>query len=188
MTTISVSTDALITVKEFIKMVKSIPNKRFELLDGVMIAMAGAKPTHGVIVNNISTLVSMYLKQNGYPCRCFSEMECKIDEYNCPQPDISVVCNDSIYGKLLENPTVVGEVLSTNRRNDVQKLSRYQKCSSIQEILMIEQKKMEVTVYQRQGSDWVSAVYRENDIVTLHSIKFSFLVNELYDDVRFSHQ
>lgn len=43
------------------------------------------------------------------------------------QPDILVVCNDSVHGELLAYPTVVGEIFSSNRSNDMKKLACYKK-------------------------------------------------------------
>ncbi|MDO4450718.1 MAG: Uma2 family endonuclease, partial [Moraxella sp.] len=114
-----------ITAQDFIVMANALPDKRFELVDGQIIAMANTKPRHNLIMSNIARKIGNYLEDNNYPCHCFSDIACKIDEYNCPQPDILVVCNDSIHKDLLEYPTVVGEIFSSNRENDVKKLVRY---------------------------------------------------------------
>lgn len=175
-----------VTVSEFLKFVKANPNQKFELVNGKIIPMANVKPNHGKITANFSRILGNHLFSNNSPCFAFQDIACKIDEYNAPHPDIVVVCNETVDDiDFLAYPTVVGEVYSSNRNDDKDKLVRYKNCSSIQEILMIEQKKIEVIVYKRNGDNWVSSTYRENDTIFLNSIDFSFSTSELYRRVVF---
>lgn len=176
-----------ITIKEFLKMIKSVSDKKFELIDGQVIAMANTKPQHGMIMNNCSWLLQSHLRKNQSPCHFFSDIICKIDEHNCPQPDILVVCNDSVHGELLAYPTVVGEIFSSNRSNDMKKLARYKKCPSIFEILMIEQNKMQITLHKKSKmGQWSYETYHAGERIYLDSIEFDCLVDEIYHSVKFA--
>lgn len=172
-----------VTVKDFVKFIQLNSDKKYELINGVIIAMSNATPTHGQIISNCGGLFVPYL--SNHPCVFYSDMQCKIDDENCPHPDLLVVCNKSVESRLLENPTVVGEVLSSNRKNDFDKLVRYQNCNSIQEILMIEQTHIEITVYRRNANAWSSTTYKsETDLILLDSINFSFSVSDVYNKVK----
>lgn len=152
----------------------------------MIIPMSNASPRHGKIISNFAVIIAKYLMDNGSPCFYFSDMQCKIDEFNCPHPDILVVCNDSVDSDLLKYPTLVGEVHSpSNRENDLKKLERYKACTSIQEILMIEQDKIEIKLYTRQGQDWLEKIYHQDDILPLDSIHLNIQVMDLYARVKF---
>lgn len=119
----------------------------------------------------------------------FLDIACKIDEYNCPQPDILVVCNDSIHKDLLEYPTVVGEIFSSNRENDLKKLVRYKNCPSISEILLIEQTKAQIIVYRRgKFGRWSDQVYQNGDEIELESVNLTLQVDDIYQKVVFDKQ
>lgn len=97
-----------------------------------------------------------------------------------------MVCNDSVDSDLLKYPTLVGEVHSpSNRENDLKKLERYKACTSIQEILMIEQDKIEIKLYTRQGQYWLEKIYDQDDILPLDSIHLNIQVMDLYARVKF---
>ncbi|MBE9579893.1 Uma2 family endonuclease [Moraxella lacunata] len=138
------------TTQEFLAMLQnSDKDKRTELINGQMVQIAPMKPRQAKLIVNCANLITTHLYNQKSSCFCFTKMICKIDEHNCPQPDILVVCNDSVHGELLAHPTVVGEIFSSNRSNDMKKLARYKKCPSIFEILMIEQNKMQITLHKK---------------------------------------
>lgn len=178
-----------ITAQDFVVMANALPDKRFELIDGQIIAMANTKPRHNLIMNNLSWLFQNHFRNNEYPCHFFSDIACKIDEYNCPQPDILVVCNDSIHKDLLEYPTLVGEIFSSNRENDIKKLVRYKNCPSIFEILMIEQTKAQITVHRRgKFGRWSDTLYKQGDEILLDSINLTLRIDDIYQKVVFDKQ
>lgn len=174
-------------VGDFMQFLTKNPTTKFELIDGTIIPMANASPRHGKIITNLGGILFNHLSQNKSPCFYFSDMQCKIDEFNCPHPDILVVCNNSVDSDLLEYPTVIGEVHSpSNRENDFHKLVRYKNCQSIQDILMIEQDKVEVTHYARKGENWVDYIYKDEGIIFLKSIDLEVNLKDLYQTVKFN--
>lgn len=174
------------SIKDFLEFLASNPTAKFELIDGVIIPMSNASPRHGKIISNFSGIAVKHLADNGNACFYFSDIQCKIDEFTCPHPDIVVVCNESVDSALLEYPTVVGEVHSpSNKDNDFNKLVRYKNCKSIKEILMIEQDEMKVTVYTRKGLEWVESVYQNEDTIFLKSIQLQMSLKNLYSTVKF---
>lgn len=176
-----------ITIESFLEFSKANPDEKYELIDGQIIPMSNASPNHGKIITHFSRIIPNHLRENKSSCFYFSDMACKIDAFTCPHPDIVVVCNDSVDRDLLENPTLVGEVHSpSTRKHDFEKLMRYKKCASIQEILMIEQDKMQVTLYQRYDVEWIEKIHSEHDIIHLNSIQLHIAVAELYERVTFN--
>lgn len=174
------------TVQDFLQFVQANPEGNYELIDGIIIPMSNASPRHGMLSQNISNIIVNHLNAVDSPCFCFTDMQCQIDRFNCPHPDFLIVCNDSIHRHLLQNPTVVGEIHSPNNKdNDFKKLLRYQNCSSIQEIIMIEQDYIQVTVYQRVHHSWITQVYHQGDMIHLRSIDLQINIADIYQRVRF---
>lgn len=176
-----------VTIEDFLMFIEERQEKKFELVDGKIIAMANVKPNHGKISSNLNRLLGNYLFSSNSPCFAFQDIKCKIDNYNCPHPDIVVVCNDTVDNpKLLAYPTIVGEIFSSNRKDDEEKLVRYKNCLSIKEILMIEQDKIEITVYTKDDLGvWSDVKYYTGDTILLDSIGCSFDVNDAYHRVVF---
>lgn len=176
------------TIKDFFKIVKNNPTKNFELLNGRIIAMSSASPEHNRIINNMSYHLTHFFRSNKSPCLFYSETNLEIDDYTCVQPDIMIICHKerSSSGKLIK-PVIVGEVYSNNRKDDREKLVKYQNEKSIKEILMIEQKKMEITLYHKDSNgNWNSSVYRFGDTIHFSSIDFSVSVEDIYEAVEFN--
>ena len=175
------------TIKDFFRFVKNNPEKNFELLNGRIIAMSSASPEHNRIINNIGYHLTHFFRSNKTPCLFYSETNCKIDEYTCVQPDIIVICNQTKTNRNLKDPIIVGEVHSTNRKDDREKLIKYQNSQSIKEILMIEQKKVEITLYSKDANgNWNSSIYRSGDVINFTSIDFSVAIEDIYEEVTFN--
>lgn len=173
------------TIADFTRLVKNNPDKNFELLNGRIVAMASASPEHNRIINNIGYHLTHFFRTQQTPCLFYSETSLEIDDYTCVQPDLMVIChrNKPIKGKL-SNPIIVGEVYSSNRKNDREKLLKYQHLPSVQEIMLLEQNKMELTLYRQDShGNWNSVIYRTNDSVYLQSIDLSIDMAAIYEYV-----
>lgn len=82
---------------------------------------------------------------------------------------------------------MVGKVRSSNKKYDKEKLLKYQNEQFIQEILMIEQKKMELTLYQKDShGNYSSLIYRAGDVVHLKSIGCMVSIKGIYTEVLFN--
>lgn len=177
------------TLDDLLAVIDSNPKQRFELINGQIIGMLNASLTHNTIMNNFVIALGSYLRQGDNPCRLYSDSNCKINDENCFQPDFAVICHKPTHPRYLENPVLVGEILSSNRKHDLEiKLPLYQQTPSIQEILYLEQKIRQVTLYRRNAIDsdiWDVQSYKQGDTIFLTSVNFSMLVDDFYIDVDF---
>ena len=173
------------TLSDFFAVADSNPDQRFELVNGQIIAMSNASIPHNTIINNFVILLGGRFMNGNLPCRIYAEANCKINDNNCFQPDFAVICHKPTNTRYLENPLVVGEVLSSNRKDDLTiKLPLYQATPSIQEICYLEQDNMAITVYRRDKADnWVTAQYNQGDIFELKSLDLAMPIEQFYRDV-----
>lgn len=173
------------TLADFFAVADSNPDQRFQLINGQIIAMSNASIAHNTIITNLVILLGGHLMADGSPCRIYAEANCKINDENCFQPDFTVSCHKPTSQRFIDNPLVVGEVLSSNRHDDlVKKLPLYQATPSIQEIVYVEQERMEVTIYRRVGEgDWQSTLLKKGDTVRFESLDWAMPIENFYRDV-----
>ena len=173
------------TLADFFAVADSNPTQRFELVQGHIIAISNASIPHNTIINNFVILLGGLFMTGNLPCRIYAEANCKVNEENCFQPDFAVICHKPTSSRYIENPIVVGEVLSSNRKDDLTvKLPIYQSTDSIKEICYLEQDKMVITVYRRgTGTNWRTIRYEKGDVLRLESIDLAMPIEHFYRDV-----
>ncbi len=113
---------------------------RYELVDGVPVAMAGAKRRHDQIVMNLHSLLVIQLR--GHHCRGFSaDTAIRIPAGNIRRPDAGIDC-----GKFdddatsADQPYLVVEVLSPSTRDFDMfgKLDEYKTVAALAHIVLID--------------------------------------------------
>lgn len=171
---------------------ENIAEFRHELVGGRAYAMAGATEAHNRISGNAFTALDNHLE--GSPCAPFmADMKLRIRlgaDDSVYYPDVFVVCDSSDDHELYkERPDTIIEVLSnsteaTDRR---EKLNAYTQISSLNNYLLIAQKVMEVTLFQRD-TGWKAKVFTQaEDEVSLKSLKLTLSLEKLYRRVIFPH-
>jgi len=163
--------------------------KRYELVDGVPVMMAGAGRRHDrVVVNSISTLNAQL---RGGPCQTFSG-----DTYgatagkNQRMPDVGVDCgkpdDDSM---VADKPSLLIEILSrTTRAIDVTtKLQEYQELESLDYVLLVDTDHPKVQFYSRKEDRyWTSTVIEGLDsVIPLEKLGISLSLSEIYFGLEF---
>lgn len=131
---------------------------RHEYVRGLVLAMTGARLAHNIICGNLFSKIHQFLEDG--PCRAFiNDMKVHAEAADCfYYPDIMVVCEpldtDSLY---VSNPVVLIEVLSpsTQQIDRREKRSAYQLIRSLQQYIVVYQKRMQIDVYRRLSDvDW----------------------------------
>lgn len=170
----NVYSEQVYTLDEFLEFSESMPNNRYELVDGYIYAMAGDSATHQDLVLFISDAFRSYFK--GKKCRLFvapldvflfykKVTDCK----NCYQPDVLVVCNKSqitergIYGA----PDLVVEVVSDSSRrlDSLVKLNNYLNYG-VRECWIIDYKSNQINVHSNtDDGEYMLKGYNFGDIV-----------------------
>ena len=145
-----------VSVETYLRMDAEADGK-LELLNGAVVAMAGASPRHNLIVANITAALHAALR--GGSCIVMSQDQRvrieKTESY--VYPDVVVVCDEprfdtSARPASLLNPSVVVEVLSESTvDHDLgAKLGHYRRTPSIREVLFVHTESRAVTLVTRQ--------------------------------------
>lgn len=181
----------LYSEEEYLAFERSALDKH-ELIDGEIVAMAGASRRHNVICSN--TTISVGYQLRGKTCEIYaSDMRVRMKKGRYGYPDVVVACGEPEFADdefdVLLNPVVVVEVLSksTRFRDKTEKLETYQKMESIQEVLLIEQDFLHIEHYIKQTPmQWLLKIYEGSDeVIALTSIDCSLSVAEIYDKIVF---
>lgn len=165
---------------------------KHEYLNGQIYAMAGATGEHDTIAGNLYIAFGIHLK--GKPCRPFSsDIRVRVDR-GFFYPDVLIDCGyDSHQAMFAGEPILIVEVLSNStRRFDLgEKFNYYQKISSLQEYVVVEQDIMRVDIYRRDSAkqrgtkNWSATRYQKGDIVEFTSIGLNLPIEDIYDRIEF---
>ncbi|MFA7343130.1 MAG: Uma2 family endonuclease [Terrimicrobiaceae bacterium] len=159
-----------------------------EFLAGEVYAMAGCTAVHNQLAGALYAAFLAHLK--GKPCRTFiSDMKVKLrydEEDTVYYPDVMVDCSGLVPDAVLAtDPTVVVEVLSqsTERTDRREKWFLYRNIPALQEYVLIDQSRPEVTVFRR-SAHWSAEVLDSPDaVVDIQSIGFRCTVGDIYAGV-----
>ena len=128
---------------------------RYELVDGIPYAMAGAKRRHDRIVMNLHAALVGHLR--GHRCVPFSaDTAVRIPAGNIRRPDAGIDCGRFEDDALAADaPYLVVEVLSPSTRNlDMfQKLEEYKTVASIGHIVLVDPDVAEAIHWTRTAGD-----------------------------------
>jgi Uma2 family endonuclease len=181
---------ALVTEDEYIERERRSETKN-ELINGVIVAMAGASPKHNAIAANVIGVLRASLK--GGPCSVLtSDQRIHISETGLyTDPDASVVCGKPQFHPkfpdTLLNPKVVVEVLSSSTQDYDRgaKFAHYRTLRSLTEYLLVAQEGKQVEHYHRLPTkQWLLTEYKgDEDKVTLPTLDVELPLAEIYDNV-----
>jgi len=155
---------------------------RLELLNGVVVAMAGASPRHNLLVTNVATELRQQL--SGEPCLVFAaDQRVRIAETRSyVYPDVVVCCGEPTFDTAerpasLENPTLLVEVLSpaTIDHDLGAKLDHYRRLPSVEEILFLHTSRRAATHVTRQDDcSWRLVDLGPSGSLPLHGAALTF--------------
>ncbi|HEY9849724.1 MAG TPA: Uma2 family endonuclease [Leptolyngbyaceae cyanobacterium] len=163
---------------------------KHEYIDGEVYAMAGASDPHATIAGNLFALLRNHVRGTG--CRVYmADMKAYIETANIfYYPDVIVTC-DSRDRELLNHkkyPCLIVEVLSksTEAFDRGDKFFDYQQLESLQEYVLINQKRQRVECFRRNAEGfWTLQTYNQGSEIYLASIDFRTSIDSLYEDVNF---
>lgn len=160
---------------------------KHELVNGEVVAMAGAEPEHNAVCNALTAAVELRLR--GRPCITFSpDQRILVDETGLyTYADLTVVCGpaqfDDAKPRTLLNPQVVFEVLSpsTEAYDRGAKFAHYRRRASLQEYVLVAWTERRVDHYQRaDGGAWLLRAYEIGAELELPALGIRLPVAELY--------
>jgi Uma2 family endonuclease len=148
----------LLSVEEFLD---SCPNdqRHYQLIDGVIVAMAPPAIPHQIIAGNLTGEFYAAVRQNRPHCTVRSQAGIApqgLAGRNHFETDITVTCEPGGYKGIAAEPVLIVEIQSpsTERDDHFVKLPHYQRIPSLWEILYVESERVAATVYRRSGEDW----------------------------------
>ena len=158
---------------------------RHEFVDGHLFAQTGASRRHDLVAANLVDALRKPLA--GRPAlRVYSNlMKVHVEDANAfYYPDVSVADGASdLEPAYLTEPLLLAEVISpetetTDRR---EKLIAYRRLPSLREYLLVEQPRLEASLYRRDVSgQWWEVIYRRGDAVALESVGLALPLMHLY--------
>ncbi|PJF25509.1 MAG: hypothetical protein CUN53_12445 [Phototrophicales bacterium] len=165
---------------------------KHELINGSILAMAGAKRRHNLVNVNVSSALLQQLR--GRPCEVYANhMRVRVGA-DFVYPDVVVVCGEPTFTDdqmdTLTNPTVLIEILSpsTAQYDRVTKRALYQRLESLRDYLLIDPDEYHVEHYRRQP-DGTWLFYETLDpaaAIWIESIGCALTMAEIYEKVTFA--
>lgn len=149
------------TAEDFLEWDLRQPDGRHELIDGVPVAMTGARRRHDRIV--VNAVAELRTRLRGGPCVPFTaDTAVRIPGGNVRRPDVGVTCgpddDDLTYAAA---PRLVIEVLSPSTRafDRMRKVEEYKTVAGLDYILLVDADAPEVILWSRDAAGgWASTV------------------------------
>lgn len=158
---------------------------RYELVDGVPVAMAGAKQRHDLIVMNARG--ELYIQLRGKACRNFSaDIAVRIPAGNIRRPDAGIDCPSfDENATTAVAPFLVMEVLSPSMRgfNMFRKLEEYKTVPNLAHIALIDPDAPRAFHWSRTaGGEWGHALLEGLEaVIHIPEIDCTISLIALYD-------
>jgi Uma2 family endonuclease len=162
--------------------------EKHEYSAGNIFAMAGGKPNHALIANNIAAELRASLK--GKPCLTYnSDLVISISEEENVYADASVICGElesfPVSPNAAKNPILIVEVLSnsTEKYDRGDKFRKYQQIPSFREYVLIAQDRIRVEVFFKPDNIifWQYRSYESiNENIELKSINCTISLQDIY--------
>ena len=178
----------LMTVTEFLDWPGDGTDTRYELVDGVLRAMAPASDAHGTIMLRLGHILIAQLDAKKSTCRVVGAPGIQPHlgaDWNFRIPDLGVTCSPNRQGEIMMPlPVLLVEVLSPgNASKTWENVRAYSTLPSVREILVLHQGRIRAELLLRdQAGHWPSNSHaiEAGGTVTLTSIDVGFAIQEAY--------
>jgi Uma2 family endonuclease len=176
-----------VSVEEYLA-IDNASDVRFEYVQGQLRMLAGGSRYHALIAHNLHGLLHEHLR--GTPCAAYtSDMRVQVATDRSYYPDVTVSCDEIEAEHALNSPRVVFEVLSpsTEAIDRTEKLEAYRELPSVEDYVLVSSERQAVEVHHRDRRQnyWITRIYGFGDTVRIESLKAEFLMDEIYERIRF---
>jgi Uma2 family endonuclease len=174
----------LCSVEEFLAFAGE-GDTRYQLVRGVVTAMAPAQAVHGEMVMRLGARMMAALPRG---CRVISEAGIKPPQRDDTywQVDIAVTCRPREPGEIyLSDPVLVVEVLSpsTQATDRVFKLPDYRSMASVNHILLVSTEAVRIEHWRRAGDLWQVRDLGPGTVLEIAELGLRIALDELYADM-----
>jgi Uma2 family endonuclease len=159
---------------------------RYEFDGSQPVAMTGGTFAHDQITFDLRKAPDARLR--GKPCRPAGPNVKIQTPGRMRYPDGLVTCSSiKPDATVIDDPVVVFEVVSedTARTDRIEKLREYQAVAPIQRYVIVEQKTIAATVFERRGEVWAAFAITEEDTLHMPEIDIEVPLAELYESLDF---
>jgi Uma2 family endonuclease len=178
----------LMDVADFIDWPGDGIGTRFELIDGVLRAMAPGSDAHNTIVMTLGRLIGNHLAKTRPGCRVVAApgVQPRVRaEWNFRIPDLGVTCAPNRPGEIFTpDPILLIEVLSpSNASETYESVRAYATLPSVQEILVVHSTRIEAELLRRDpAGDWPAnaTILTTGSKLNLESIGTSLSIADIY--------
>ncbi|HEY1301315.1 MAG TPA: Uma2 family endonuclease [Stellaceae bacterium] len=161
---------------------------RYELLDGIVVAMAPPAPAHGFLAARLCAGIEAVLRSRR---PCMVQVEAGIArpdrDDTCYIADLAVTCKPPQRGdQLIPDPVLIVEILSpgTALYDRQTKVSDYRRVPSVTEILLIDSTSIFAEVLRRERDRWITEIVRgPQATLSLASIGLTAAMSDLYEGI-----
>ena len=161
---------------------------RYELIDGVLRAMAPASDVHNTICNRIAYILTGHLDKNRPGCRVVGQpgIQPRVRAaWNFRIPDLGVTCTQAVAGEhMTPDPILLVEVLSPTNANETwDNVIAYTTLPSVKEILVVHSTRVLAELLRRDGDgNWPNnpVVIEAHEAIELISIGARFPLIDAY--------
>ena len=156
---------------------------RYELLDGLVLAMVGGTADHNTIVHNLVAALRSATRPG--PCRVFAESMKVVVDGALMYPDVVVTCAPvEPKEDVVRKPVLVVEVLSrsTHEIDRGRKWLAYQRIETLRQYVLVSQDEARVESYARTAEGWTYLVVTGlSASVTLEPTRGAVPLSEIYE-------
>ncbi len=155
---------------------------RYEFDGFQPVAMTGGTFAHDRITFHLQSALDSRLR--GKPCRPAGPNVKILTPGKARYPDGLVTCTPvKPNATVIDAPVVVFEVVSEDitRTDRIEKLREYQAVASIQRYVILEQRTIAATVFERRGESWTAFAITEEDTLRMPEIDIEVPLMELYE-------
>ncbi|WP_439815395.1 Uma2 family endonuclease [Zavarzinia sp. CC-PAN008] len=157
---------------------------RYELIQGVPVAMAPALEAHDWLIVRLATALNAGIRP---PCRAIPNRGVLSPRFANTffLPDVVLTCEPLRSGsRYAEAPSLLAEVLSSSTQETdlFQKLSQYQDIPSVEDILFVWTTARRIDLWQRDGAQWQARAWIGDAVLSLRSAA-PLSMADLYDGV-----
>lgn len=188
MNTAQLKLPPLMTVAEFIEWTGDGTGTRYELVDGILRAMAPASDTHNTILIRLGSILTLHLDGKRSGCRVVGTPGIQPrarSDWNFRIPDLAVTCAPNVPGAVMTpDPILLCEILSPgNAAETWESVRAYTTLPSVREILIIHTAKMLAEVLLRDDAgNWSenTTQFGPGGTLELASIGLTIPVADIY--------
>jgi Uma2 family endonuclease len=173
------------TADAFIAWALEQPSGRFELDNGIVVAMTPERVSHGVVKRNVLFALHTAIGARGLPCQALPDgMSVRVNDRTVFEPDALVRCGPPLPGDAVElgDPLIVVEVVSPSSRGIDRgvKLASYFSLPSLRHYLIVDTERRVVIHHRRRDEGGIEAAILRDERLMLDPPGLAIEVPEIF--------